>query len=457
MTRAVGARLTTAVTGVLAGLALAPGAALAHPGRAPEPHDLATAWTWEPGSVVLLVVTGGLYAMGLRRLWARAGVGRGVSRRAAWAYALGWLVLAVALVSPLHAMGSALFSAHMTQHELLLSGAAPLLVLGRPGVAFAWALPRSWTQGAARVAHATGAWRVWAGVWAVLAAPLAATAVHAAAIWVWHLPGAYSAALRSEAAHALQHASFLGTALLFWWAVLSPRARRRPGAGVVALFLTALYTAVLGALLATADRPWISEYLATTAPWGLMPLEDQQLAGLVMWVPGSVAYAAAALWLLSGRLRAPRRAPVAPAPSTPTVGVRVRFVGGRAAASLGAVVLAGAMTLGTAACADRRAADADARMLTGGDPVRGQAIIRPYGCNTCHTIPGVPGADGLVGPPLTHVAERSYLGGSLPNTPQNLARWIEHPRAVNPHSAMPELGVTDRDARDMAAYLYARR
>ncbi|MDQ3997933.1 MAG: c-type cytochrome, partial [Gemmatimonadota bacterium] len=92
--------------------------------------------------------------------------------------------------------------------------------------------------------------------------------------------------------------------------------------------------------------------------------------------------------------------------------------------------------------------------LTGGDARRGQVAIRQYGCGSCHTIRGVRGADGLVGPPLNGIAFRSYVGGVLTNTPDNLVRWIQDPPAVDPKTAMPNLGVSHRDAVDIAGYLY---
>ena len=95
--------------------------------------------------------------------------------------------------------------------------------------------------------------------------------------------------------------------------------------------------------------------------------------------------------------------------------------------------------------------------LGGGDPHRGAAAIRTYGCGTCHTIPGVRGANGLVGPPLTGIAERSYIGGVLTNTPENLVRWIQDPPSIDAKTAMPNVGVTYQDAVDIAGYLYSRR
>lgn len=98
-----------------------------------------------------------------------------------------------------------------------------------------------------------------------------------------------------------------------------------------------------------------------------------------------------------------------------------------------------------------------AALTSGGDARSGRIEIRKYGCNTCHEISGVPGARGLIGPPLDGIGQRYYIAGELPNTPDNLMLWIEHPRQVEPHTAMPEMGVTEQDSRDIAAYLYTLR
>ena len=112
---------------------------------------------------------------------------------------------------------------------------------------------------------------------------------------------------------------------------------------------------------------------------------------------------------------------------------------------------------GVAAC-DRGVGVKDAAAaLTGGSPDRGRVLIPRYGCPACHTIPGVPGATAKVGPPLAGIVGRAYVGGVLPNTPQNLIRWIQNPPAVDPLTAMPNVGVTQADARDIAAYLYTLR
>jgi cytochrome c len=108
-------------------------------------------------------------------------------------------------------------------------------------------------------------------------------------------------------------------------------------------------------------------------------------------------------------------------------------------------------------CESADGAAASANQITGGNADRGRELIRSYGCGTCHSIPGVTGANGLVGPPLGGIASRSYIGGVLPNAPDNMLRWLHDPRAVDPLTAMPNVGVTPSDARHIAAYLYTLR
>lgn len=110
-----------------------------------------------------------------------------------------------------------------------------------------------------------------------------------------------------------------------------------------------------------------------------------------------------------------------------------------------------------AACGRRERVVRDAMALTHGDPERGRAFLRRFGCAGCHTIPGVPGANALVGPSLDGIAERVYIAGVLTNTPDNLVKWIVAPRAVDPKTAMPNTGVSPDQARDIASYLYTLR
>jgi putative membrane protein len=276
--------------------------ALVHDGQALVPHDLWTAWSLEPVVLILLALTAAAYLHGLSAVWRLAGPGRGVRRWEGAAFAGGWLTLLLSLVSPLHRLSGVLFSAHMAQHELLMVAAAPLLILGRPLVAFIWALPIRWRR-------TVGTWAAVAPVrrtWALLTLPLVAWSVHAAAIWVWHAPALFQATLESELIHTLQHISFLGSGLLFWWAILRGREGRigRPAA-VLYLFTTSVHTTVLGALLTFSSRTWYPAYAPGTLAWGLSPLEDQQLAGLIMWVPANLAYLIAALAIATSWLKEP--------------------------------------------------------------------------------------------------------------------------------------------------------
>ena len=297
--RAVAPRRVASVA--LASAAL-PAVARAHAGQPIAPHDIWSAWTWSLAITVPLAATLVLYALGVRTLWRRAGTGRGVRTTEAGAFFVGWLALAVALVSPLHAMGESLFSAHMAQHELLMTIAAPLLVLGRPIVPALFALSPAARR---RVTAVTGSgW--FRAAWARLTRPGVAWTLHAIAIWGWHIPAAYDATLDSELLHALQHLSFLGTALLFWWTVLRPAWSTR-GLGLISLFTTMLHTGALGAILAVSPRIFYPAYATTTQPWGMTPLDDQQLGGLIMWIPGGIAYLVAALAMLAGSLRESER------------------------------------------------------------------------------------------------------------------------------------------------------
>jgi putative membrane protein len=285
--------------------------ALAHGGGhaeqttvSPGPRDwreLAADWPLEPFVVLPLVVTAWVYLRGLRRMWREAGGGHGVRRWEAACFAGGWLALAVALASPLHPWGNVLFAAHMTQHELLMLVAAPLLVLGKPVVASLKALPPGkaglllrWTK----PAWVQAAWRF-------VTNPLVAWFIHAVVLWAWHAPVLFRAALHNEAVHALQHLSFLLSALLFWWALLHRgHGAMAYGAAVLYLFTTAAHSGLLGALITLAGVVWYPDYLGTTQSWGLTPLEDQQLGGLIMWVPACSLYIVAGLALFAGWLRA---------------------------------------------------------------------------------------------------------------------------------------------------------
>jgi cytochrome c oxidase assembly factor CtaG len=255
-----------------------------------------SAWTTDPWVVVPLVISGAWFAAGAWRLDRRSRLGLGNRAQHGW-FALGWLVLALAVVSPLHKAGERSFAAHMLEHELLMLVAAPLLVLGRPiGVAL-WALPHRVRLALRDMSRN----RSFHGLWRTLSALGSATALQLIALWAWHVPALFDLALRSERWHIAQHLSFLVTALLFWHALVrQPRA----GAAVSSLFVTALLSGALGGLMAVSASPWYAGYAALgMTPYGLTPAEDQQLAGLLMWIPGGALHAVVALVLLRRILR----------------------------------------------------------------------------------------------------------------------------------------------------------
>lgn len=296
---------------VLVAAFLAPGVALAHEGQPLAPHDVWHAWNWEPFTLAALLFSGLLYGRGVYRLWREAGVGRGIARWRVTAFAGGLLALFVALLSPLEGMANALFSAHMVQHLLLLLVAPPLLLVGRPDIATFWALPAKsrlalarWTRKRSIVGRA----------WQLLSKPPVVWLLYALALWIWHLPTLYQTALRSDALHMLEHAIFFGAALLMWWTLVHCHLRgstRSYGVGILLVFTTALHGGLLGWLLTFTSQVWYPVYAETAVVWGLAPLEDQQLAGAIMWAPAGLIYALAALVLLAAWLR--RMEKVAPA------------------------------------------------------------------------------------------------------------------------------------------------
>jgi cytochrome c oxidase assembly factor CtaG len=247
-------------------------------------------WHWETGVALPLLTLGGAYALGARA-WNARSRRRVVPTWKAVAFVAGCAAVAIALLSAIDEVALDLFTAHMIQHELLMALAAPLLVAAEPGVVILWSLPRGARRAVGGLISAPAVRRVWAR----LTRPFEAWVLHAAAIWIWHVPSLFQAALTNETVHLAQHLTFFGSGLLYWWAVLHPRRRAALGISIVSLFGTTVQTAALGALLATSHVVWYPAYGARAAPWGFTALEDQQLAGLVMWIPAGFMYLVAAL------------------------------------------------------------------------------------------------------------------------------------------------------------------
>lgn len=264
--------------------------AMADVGARVAPNNAWNSWNFDPLVILTLCVAGWLYGRGFQRLRQRGRQTNSVKRFHRFCYYVGLTVIGVALLSPLDGLSQELSAIHMAQHMLLTIVAAPLLVIGSPYRVIAHALPPLWREliGFQWLAH-RAAWHPF-GIWAVFAS----------VTWVWHHPHLYQAALRDPVVHDAQHLTFFTAAFLFWRVVLDPFSHRRlqPLAAAAFLFATSIHTSALGIFLALAPSPWYLYYAERTADFGLSPLADQQLAGLLMWMPGCLIYPAVA----AGRL-----------------------------------------------------------------------------------------------------------------------------------------------------------
>jgi putative membrane protein len=271
----------------------------AHVADLVTPGTVWTAWTVEPLVLTILVMTSWVYARGVRRLRTiPTASGRRISRVTVSWFAVGQLALIVALMSPLDALGATLLSAHMVQHAILAGVAPPLLLLGTPGVAFAWGL-----SGVPATRRLAPVYRLLGRVARVLATPIPAAVMNGLTIWFWHAPAMFDLAVEHEWVHAIQHTCFFLAATLLWRAVIGAHSASRAAGALAAAFATFIHTGLLGALITMAPEPLYPVYAGRTAIWGLSPLADQQLAGLLMWIPLGVPYVVAGLLLASSLVR----------------------------------------------------------------------------------------------------------------------------------------------------------
>lgn len=246
-------------------------------------------WSFEPQVVVPLALALVVFLTGRTRLALRSKRSPpGMS-----VFLAGWAVLTLALVSPLHEAGERSFTMHMVEHELIMLVATLLLVLSDAGGILAWGLPRLLRR------LLTGSWITpLQALWKRLTDPITATIIQAVVLWVWHAPALFDLALESDWWHAAQHLSFVLASLLFWSAMLNPR-RGNYLVSAACLFLTSMVEGALGALMTFSGSPWYAAYAAMGVTGiGLDPEADQQLAGLVMWIPGGLLHGIAALLLL---------------------------------------------------------------------------------------------------------------------------------------------------------------
>jgi putative membrane protein len=265
--------------------------------------DFALGWQFEPLVLLPLLLIGGSYFVGRRRLQLLRRRAESDDAGKACLFGLGWAALALALLSPIHSFSEELFFVHMAQHVLLMSVAVPLLMLANPMPTMLWSLPDPARIAVGRTLAADG-WPL--RTLKLATRPIVAWWLFVLDLWLWHQPPAYQAALESEAVHYAQHLLFMVTAVLFWWPVIGPaplRSRLSYPARMLYVFVAWVPNSVLGAGFTFAPAALITFYEARPRHWGIDPLIDQQLAGLIMWIPGDMIYAAAMMVLLIAALR----------------------------------------------------------------------------------------------------------------------------------------------------------
>jgi cytochrome c oxidase assembly factor CtaG len=268
-----------------AALAAASSQALAHGAN----EHVAPGWTLDPLVTVPLAVALILFLVGQQRLTRRSKV----ERRRPWLFVGGWLVLTLALTSPLHEGGERSFTLHMIEHELIMLVATFLLAASHAGGVLAWGFSTPLRQALG------GGWKTpLSSLWRRLTDPVTATILQAVVMWVWHAPALFDRALQNQGWHIAQHLCFVLSSLIFWSAMLDTR-RSSYLLSAGCLFVTSLIEGALGALMALSVSPWYSDYAKMgLSGIGLDPVADQQLAGLIMWIPGGLVHGGAALGLL---------------------------------------------------------------------------------------------------------------------------------------------------------------
>lgn len=403
-----------------------PTAALAHDGASAP-----ATWHFAASLALALALSAVLCGTGALRQQRKRGERRPLTPTKVVSMGAGLVVLVLTLISPLHALADRLISAHMLQHFLLMLVAAPLLVWGGTTTILMWSLPGP-------VRSAIGQLRMtrhFGFVAGIVRRPAVAWVAFSGSIAFWHLPPIYRMTLGDEGLHALMHLTFFGAGLLFWSVVLEPSGKRRLDYGrtILLVFSTAMITGLAGALLSFAQKP-IYHPSDGPAVLGLTPLEDQRVAGLIMWIPMDFVLFCVSAALFTLWLSRTGRRPLVAGGSEVTTPLVFSIL----------MLLCGCGQSGAPSQADA-AEQAN----------RGKSLIVQHGCGSCHEIPGIRSADGVVGPPLDRFGRRIYIAGMLRNSPGNLVMWLRNPQAVVPGNAMPDMNITESDAREIAAYLLA--
>ncbi|HET7307425.1 MAG TPA: cytochrome c oxidase assembly protein [Gammaproteobacteria bacterium] len=450
----------------LIGLAVAAPAAAHGVGVAGEPLH----WAWEPWALLCMALASIAYLVGLYRMGAEGrrrllGPFRPVS------FFAGILVLLFAVEYPLDALEHALFSAHMVEQLLLLLIAPPLLVAGRPVVTWMWAFDLRSQSRIARGWHRLGLYAAFE--W--LARPMVSWLFMVAVLCFWHFPGPYDWALQHEWLHDIERLSFLGAAVGYWTIVTELYGRRRAlGYGATMIYVVSIgfVMALIAAILTLAPHALYAAHFHTTQAYGLTPLQDQHIAGAIMWIPSNMIHLVTLCALFYAWMREDKNGANRVRTMIPTAAVRCVVIvplvliglsgcgggsndNGNDQNGITTIQLNSQSNVSASVNAAVAPKDAEPwETIPGADPQRGAKLISHFGCGGCHTIPGIGNANGIVGPPLTRWSDRMIIAGFMRNRPSNLIPWIQNPQAILPGVDMPNMGITRKQAEDIAAYLY---
>lgn len=276
------------------------------------------AWDWRPDIILVLVLAGVIYVRGwwhLRNRPARRSHRR-AQLAAGWrlgAHLSGLAVLVLALVSPIDFLGGQLFSMHMVQHLLLMMLAPPLLLIANPLPFALWGMPAGARREMGRLLKPMSASR---HLLRTLTRPGVVWMVFIAVFLGWHDPHAYDAALRIDWVHDLEHITFFGASMLFWWHVTRAgphiHGEFSPGLRVAYLLATVPINMLTGVAIAFAGKPIYSYYTAVPRVWGMTVMQDQMLGGVIMWIPGSMMFILAALILIAHQVQDEENKPSLP-------------------------------------------------------------------------------------------------------------------------------------------------
>ena len=260
-------------------------------------------WSWRPEIILSLVLAATIHLMGRWRLKQRGG-GEVIAPWRTVAYLGGLAVLWLALMSPIDVLSSQYFFMHMIQHLLLVMIAAPLLLIGNPMPIMLWGLPSTLRMEIGRWLRPGATFR---RVVAAVTTPGLVWLYFVIAVVGWHDPNAYGATLESDIVHDLEHLSFFGTAILFWWHVIgvAPRLHKKLSKGVRIGYTIAAVVpnAITGIVISFASEPIYTYYETVPRLGSMTVMQDQMLAGTIMWIPGSMMYLLAALILVARVVR----------------------------------------------------------------------------------------------------------------------------------------------------------